>query len=105
MPAVVTDPKLAEALGLKLEKPTDEEIITQFGDKPMAALWEERKSLKFLSEACQLDKRGFYALYMGQPAPDDGDYFKKEMVVGYQPHELPRNLRKYGASDHALTTD
>lgn len=108
IPAVVTDPALASALGLTLEVPTDPDIIEQFGTKPMAALWENRKSLKFLAEACQLDKRGFWALYMGQPAPDDGDYFKREdfEAAAYASMlEFPRNVRWYGASDHALTTD
>jgi predicted phage terminase large subunit-like protein len=105
VPALVTDPKLADALGLALERPTDPEVIQQFGDRPMSALWE-KKDLKFLAEACLYDKRGFYALYMGQPAPDDGDYFKKDWIVPYRTlQELPRNLRKYGASDHALTED
>lgn len=132
VPAVITDKALADAMGLVLVTPaeyaenekqellakglseekasqeaerTRQTLISQFGDRPMVSLWEERKSLKFLAEVCRLDKRTFYALYQGQPAPDDGDYFKKEMIVGYQPHELPRNLRKYGASDHALTKD
>jgi len=106
IPAVVTEQKLASALGLTLERPTDPDIIAQFGDRPMASLWENRKSLKFLAEACQLDKRGFYALYMGQPAPEDGDYFKAADIVGYSSiSALPRNIHVYGASDHALTTD
>jgi predicted phage terminase large subunit-like protein len=132
VPAVITDQALADALGLELITPdeyvrrekeellekgvdplkaereatlTKKNLIQQFGDRPMVSLWEERKSLKFLAEACRLDRRTFWALYQGQPAPEDGDYFKKDMIVGYAPHELPKNLRKYGASDHALTTD
>ena len=50
-----------------------------------------------------MNPQGFSALYQGKPAPDDGDYFKKDMLVGYDPEELPTNLRKYGASDHAVT--
>jgi predicted phage terminase large subunit-like protein len=104
IPAVVEDPALAEALGLTLEKPTDPAVIEQFGNKPMAALWENRKGLPFLAQACRLDKTGFYSLYMGKATPDDGDYFTKNMIREYQQHELPSNLVKYGASDHALTT-
>jgi predicted phage terminase large subunit-like protein len=40
---------------------------------------------------------------MGSPAPDDGDYFKKEQLVEYDVRDLPTNLRKYGASDHAVS--
>lgn len=103
IPAVVKDPKLAAALGLTLEAPEDEDVIEMFGAEPMAALWPERKPLKFLASARRLDPRGFESLYQGNPAPEDGAYFTREMLQGYQPHELPRNLRIYGASDHALT--
>ncbi len=133
VPAVVTDPALAKALGLTLITPaeyanqermrdadpegeaahaeaaqTAARIIAQFGDRPMSALWEERKSLKFLAEACQLDKIAFWALYMGQPAPEDGEYFKKadfEAASYDGMHKFPTNVRWYAASDHALTTD
>jgi hypothetical protein len=108
VPAVVTDQRLAAALCLKLEMPDDADVISQFGNRPMASLWEERKGLKFLAEACRLDRRGFYALYMGQPAPDDGDFFKKadiEAATYASATEFPKNVRWYAASDHALTTD
>jgi predicted phage terminase large subunit-like protein len=105
IPSVVKDPALAKALGLTLEVPTDYRVIDQFGDEPMAALWEDRKSLVFLGSARRLDKRGFEALYQGRPTPDDGDYFRRADLIGYAPHELPRKLRWYAASDHALTED
>lgn len=103
IPAVIDDPKLAKALGLTLEPPTSPFVISMFGAKPMAALWEGRKDLEFLAEARLSDPRGFDALYMGKPAPDDGAYFTADMIVEYDSHELPRNLRTYGASDHAVT--
>ena len=43
------------------------------------------------------------ALYMGKPTPDEGDYFKRDWLVEYQADELPDRLRKYGASDHAVS--
>lgn len=117
IPAVVRDESLAAALGLKLETPTDPLVIQAFGKAiqvtkdevryepvPMAALWE-RKPLKFLAEAKKLDPRGFEALYMGNPAPEDGDYFKREWLIPYKPSELPKNLRKYGCSDHAISEE
>lgn len=103
LPAVVTDPKLAKALGLYLTKPEHPEVIEQFGDQPMAALWEDRKPLVFLAEARRMDPRGFDALYMGRPSPEDGTYFTRDMLVEYGPDELPERLHKYGASDHALS--
>lgn len=102
LPAVVQDPKLAESLGLTLEAPTDKKVIKAFGTKPMSSLWPQRKSLEFLAEAKKMDSRVFGALYMGQPTPEDGEYFKIDDIVEYDPSELPANLRKYGASDHAV---
>lgn len=104
LPAVVEDPKQAKALGLTLEEPKNPDVVSMFGTKPMSALWPERKPLEFLAEAKRMDPRTFGALYMGQPAPEDGEFFKMNMIVEYDPHELPENLVKYGASDHALST-
>lgn len=104
IPAVVDDPALAKALGLTLEVQDDPLVRAQFGTKPIAALWPQRFSLNFLAKQKRLDKRGFTALRMGKPAPDDGDYFKATDIVPYHSmDELPKNLRKYGASDHAVT--
>lgn len=103
LPAVVEDPKLAEALGLTLEEPTEPAVIEQFGTRPMSALWPGRKSLPLLAEAKQSDPYTFNSLYMGSPAPEDGDYFKKDQLVEYEASELPKNLTIYGASDHAVS--
>lgn len=102
VPTVVKEPKLAEALGLKLEIQTDPKVIEQFGEEPMAALWEERKNLSFLAEARRMDSRGFDALYMGKPSPEDGIYFTAEMMAEYDLRDRPKNLRNYCASDHAV---
>ena len=112
LPAVVEDPDLAKALGLTLEKPSEsitdpldrEAVIEQFGDKPISSLWPGRKSLPLLAEAKQSDPYTFNSLYMGSPAPDDGDYFTKDNLVEYEPGEMPENLRVYGASDHAVSS-
>lgn len=103
LPAVVKDPTLAKALGLELEVPSDGFVRHSFGAVPMASLWEARKSLEFLAEVKQADERTFGALYMGQPTPDDGDYFTRDMLSEYSPSELPQNLRYYAASDHAVS--
>lgn len=104
IPAVVKSPELAKALGLTLEEQTDPLVVQQFGGAPMSALWPERKGLPFLAEARRQDPRGFDALYMGKPTPDDGEFFKASDIVEYDPHELPTSLRIYAASDHALKT-
>lgn len=104
LPAVVQDPTLAEALGLTLEVQTNPKIVEQFGTRPMVSLWENRKSLLFLAESKRLDARGFDALYMGRPSPEEGSYFKAENLIEYHSiDDLPKKLRKYGASDHAVS--
>jgi predicted phage terminase large subunit-like protein len=45
--------------------------------------------------------RYWSALYQQKPAPDEGDYFKREWFKWYT--EKPRHLRTYGASDYAVT--
>ena len=103
LPAVVDDPELAATLGLKLEAPTDARVVAQFGPKPKSALWPDRKGLEFLAEAKRMDPRTFNALYMGNPTGEDGEYFKADWIVEYDAGELPDRLRKYGASDHAVS--
>jgi predicted phage terminase large subunit-like protein len=103
LPSVVTDERQAQALGLTLSVQTDPLVLQQFGDAPMSSLWPERKGLPFLAEARQLDSRGFDALYMGKPSPEDGAYFTSDMIREYSRSQLPKNLRIYAASDHAVT--
>lgn len=100
---VIEDPKLAKALGLTLEVPTDPQIIRAFGEKPMAALWEEDKDLAHFARWKIGEPETFNALVMGRPGTDEGDYFKAEWLVEYDENELPEELEVYGASDHAVS--
>jgi predicted phage terminase large subunit-like protein len=104
LPAVVKDEKLAHALGLPLAAQDNADVIEQFGTAPMTSLWPGRKSLPLLAEAKRQDPRIFGALYMGEPTPEDGEFFKADMLETYDVGELPSNLRMYGASDHAVST-
>lgn len=106
LPAIITDPELADLLRVDLAVPEDPEHQFMFGKRPMRPLWPERYGLEFFSEIKSQDSQAFEALYMGNPTPDDGDFFKREHIVGnmYSPAELPKNLRYYTASDHAVST-
>lgn len=55
----------------------------------------------------KLKARTWSALYQQRPAPDDGDYWKKEWFIEVDEHEMPPKhlLRRYGASDYAVTQD
>jgi predicted phage terminase large subunit-like protein len=104
IPAVLTPGALAEALKITPKPQSDPQVVKQFGTGALASLWPKEFSLNHLASAKRLNPRGFEGLYMGRPTPEDGEYFKAEWLVEYQSlAELPKNLRYYGASDHAVT--
>jgi predicted phage terminase large subunit-like protein len=100
---VIDEPELAKILGLELKKQTNPDVITAFGSKPMAALWEADKPLDFLAQWKIAEPGTFSSLVMGQPTLEDGSYFQSSDLVEYDLRDLPRQLEKYGASDHAVT--
>jgi predicted phage terminase large subunit-like protein len=71
--------------------------------RPGEALWPERFPVKFLQQQQRLDPRGFQALYQGRPSASTGSYFMAEWIRTYKQDELPKNLRYYIASDHAVS--
>ena len=72
------------------------------GREPGQALWPERFGLDYLESFRRRNPVGFSALYQQTPTPEDGDFFKTEMLPGYRQNSLPKNLRIYAASDHAV---
>lgn len=107
LPAIVYDEELARLLGVELSVPEDPEHRIMFGNRPSRPLWPERYSYDFFAEIKSQNASAFEALYMGNPTPDDGEFFKREHIVPhmYNPNELPRNLRYYAASDHAVSLE
>lgn len=71
-----------------------------------AALWPDRYPMSSLQSIKRtLRARAYSALYLQEPTPEEGAYFSHEMLVPYRnPEELPKDLRIFAASDHALTT-
>jgi predicted phage terminase large subunit-like protein len=51
--------------------------------------------------------RTWSALYQQVPAPDTGDYFKREWIVPVEPQHIPHKdmMSIYGASDYAVTSN
>lgn len=76
------------------------------GREPGQALWPQRFGLDYLESFRRRNPVGFSALYQQQPTPEDGDFFKSEMIVTYRQEDLPPRdrLRVYAASDHAVGT-
>lgn len=77
----------------------DDDVL---GREPGAALWPEKFGLPYLESFRRRNPVGFSALYQQMPTPEDGDFFKTDMLLGYRQQDLPKNLRKYAASDHAV---
>jgi predicted phage terminase large subunit-like protein len=75
-----------------------------------AALWPEwypREELLAIKAdiTTQNGSRWWNALYQGNPTPDDGNFIKANYIKTYMPKDLPKSLRYYAASDHAVSTD
>ena len=87
MPALCTDPD-------------NDPLGRDFGD----ALWPQRFSELYLNGIRSRDPLGFSSLYQCSPAPPEGILFTKDCLQTYKRGELPKNLRIYMASDHAVST-
>lgn len=76
------------------------------GRKNGEALWPERFGLPYLESFRRRNPLGFSALYQQTPTPEDGDFFKPDMMAPYRQKDQPKreNLRIYAASDHAVGT-
>jgi predicted phage terminase large subunit-like protein len=73
-------------------------------DEQEHALWPEMYDEEALSRIKKtIGQRVWQALYMQRPAPDTGDYFKRDWFKSYT--KAPKHLRIYGASDYAVTGD
>jgi predicted phage terminase large subunit-like protein len=109
LPGVIFEQELADMLGLTLETPLDEEVIEQFGARPMACLWDDdckdSKDLHMYAEWKRGNPRTFSALVMGKPTPDEGLFFKAEHIVEYDMDDMPPldTLNFYASSDHAVS--
>ncbi len=73
------------------------------------ALWPERYGASYYiarrnhkSDVVRMDHQ---TQDQCNPTPADGDYFKKKWIVTYELSDLPKQLRIYGASDHAYRKD
>lgn len=73
------------------------------GRKEGETLWPKRFDRPFFEEIRDGNPQGFAKLYQGIPTAADGDYFTRAMIMPYEPYQLPRELTRYAASDHALS--
>lgn len=71
--------------------------------QPLWPEWEDEDNLDRKRRA--VGPRDWSALYQQRPAPEDGDYFKKEWLRPCDITPDPKTLRVYGGSDYAVTAD
>lgn len=65
-------------------------------------LWPEWYTEEMVRDA-QADARVWNCLYQGNPIPESGNYFNMDCLREYYTaSEIPKNLKPYCASDHAL---
>lgn len=90
---VVRLPALAES-GDPLGRAVDEPLWPERFPFPF---WQEKRTHR--SELVRVD---FQTQDQCNPCPAEGNYFKRKWLMAYEPHELPKLLRVYAASDHAF---
>ena len=85
-----------KVIKLPMEARENDPLGREYGDR----LWPEW----FTQEMCDTakkDVRAWNALYQQDPAPEDGEYFKREY---FQDFDLqPQGMHLYGASDYAVS--
>jgi phage terminase large subunit-like protein len=88
LPAIINTQEAADLTGLEMG----------------SALWPERFPLETLEIKQALDPEAFSALYMGQPTPPGGAFFKSSEIFEYGPKDIPGNTRPYMTGDLAVGT-
>ena len=74
------------------------------GRSPGDRLWPEWYTEEQV-EVARSSTRTWAGLWQQRPSPEEGDFFKREWLVGYEPQDLPDERRVYGAGDFAVSTD
>lgn len=99
------NPELAKGWHI-LELPAEANENDPLGREVGEPLWPGKYDKAYLQgQRALLGPRAYSALYQCSPTPDDGDYFKRDWLTFYSAHELPKSMRIYAASDHAVKKD
>lgn len=88
---------------LKMPLVCEQEEGDLLGRKVGDLMWPEFYTPEMVA-GYKRNSRSWNAQYQQRPAPDEGAFFLRDHLIGYQPSELPSDLRIYMASDHAVST-
>lgn len=69
---------------------------------PGERLWQEWFTQEQVDTA-RKNPRKWNGPYQQNPTPEEGDFFKREWLHGYEPQDLPDNLQIYSAGDFAIS--
>lgn len=101
----ILDPKNGEAgMWTVIRVPMEAEANDVLGRKVGERLWADWFTDEMVVEA-RRNPRVWAGLYQQRPSPEEGSYFLKKWFVGYEPQDLPKNLRYYGAGDFACSEE
>jgi predicted phage terminase large subunit-like protein len=99
---VARDGEVWHVISLRAEAEANDPL----GRKPGEFLWQEWFSGNELQQAkITQGPRNWNALYQQRPAPEDGDFFKREWLCWYDEPPARHTLKVYGASDYAVTAE
>lgn len=87
-----------------LRLPMEAEVHDPLGRAPGEPLWAEWFTQDMRDEA-KRDSRTWSALYQQRPAPDTGNYFRREWLRPVNSLPPRDSMRIYGGSDYAVTAD
>lgn len=111
-----------DLVGRLLDKQPDEWVLVkipffaedkdQLGRPVGAPLWPEwfdEKKVKAIANLKFMEPRTYAGLYQQRPAPEEGNYFKKEWLVGYSQaeyeHLMSLDPKIYMANDFAVSEE
>src|SRR6201996_5565710 len=85
-----------KVIKLPMEAREDDPLGRKYGER----LWPEWFTDDMVDTA-KKDVRAWNALYQQDPAPEDGEYFKRDYFQEYD--VIPASMHLYGASDYAVS--
>jgi len=91
-----------EVISLPAVAEEDDPLGRSIG-QPLWPEWEDLENLERKRRA--VGARDWSALYQQRPAPEEGDYFKKDWLKPVDVMPARELMRVYGGSDYAVTAD
>lgn len=93
----------------ELKLPAEAKDNDPLGREPGQFLWDEPAGYNYgaflRARKQESDSRTWASLYQQDPVPDEGDYFKAEWLIPVQNIPPRDEMRVYGGSDYAVTSN